>query len=81
MQTFTIVYAENQCRQWSLDIEAESVEQVRELFESSNEDIWSIASNSTYSTQWGLGKESGEAVDTFDTEWHVEDESGEEYAS
>ena len=67
MQTFTIVYAERQYRQWSLEIEAESVEQVKEIFESSNEDIWS--------------KEYGEALDTFDTEWHIEDESGTEFNS
>ena len=81
MQTFTIIYAERQYRQWSLEIEAESVEQVKEIFESSNEDIWSIEENPTHSTQWGQGKEYGEALDTFDTEWHIEDESGTEFNS
>lgn len=79
MATFTIVYAERQYRQWTLNIEAESAEKVKELFEHVNEDVWHLADSAAYDTSWGMGKDDGEAVDTYDSQWHVEDEEGHEY--
>ena len=40
MTTFEIKYTEMQERLWTIVVEAESLEEAEELFESNNEDPW-----------------------------------------
>ena len=74
MTTFEIKYTEMQERLWTIVVEAESLEEAEELFESNNEDPWRMIEVKKATWAWD-SNEDGEAIDTYETNWEVEDRS------
>ena len=72
MTTFEIKYTEMQERLWTIVVEAESLEEAEELFESNNEDPWRIIEVKKATWAWD-SNEDGEAIDTYETNWEVEE--------
>ena len=72
MPTFTIKYTEMQERLWILNVEAESLEEAEQLFESNNEDPWRMVEFKKATWAWDSGDD-GEAIDTYETNWEVEE--------
>jgi len=72
MSIFTIKYTEMQQREWEIDVQAESLEEAEQLFETNNEDPWRMVANEK--ATWSLGSdEEGFATDTYETDWKVEE--------
>ena len=72
MTTFEIKYTEMQERLWTIVVEAESLEEAEELFESNNEDPWRMIEVKKATWAWD-SNEDGEAIETFATNWEVEE--------
>ena len=72
MTTFEIKYTEMQERLWTIVVEAESLEEAEELFESNNEDPWRMIEVKKATWPWD-SNEDGEAIDTYETNWEVEE--------
>ena len=72
MTTFEIKYTEMQERLWTIVVEAESLEEAEELFESNNEDPWRMIEVKKATWAWD-SNEDGEAIDTYETNWEVEE--------
>jgi hypothetical protein len=70
MPTFKIKYSEIQERQWILDVQAETLEEAEELFETNNEDPWRMVDFKKADWAWDSGAE-GDATDTFETNWEA----------
>ena len=73
MPIFKIRYTEMQERLWVLSVEAESLEEVEQLFEDNNEDPWLMSTEENVDWDWGSGDDEGEAIDTYDTNWEIEE--------
>ena len=71
MPTFKIRYTEMQERLWVLSVEAESLEEVEQLFEDNNEDPWLLSTHEKVEWDLGSGDDEGEAIDTYETNWEV----------
>ena len=72
MTTFEIKYTEMQERLWTIVVEAESLEEAEELYESNNEDPWRMIEVKKATWAWD-SNEDGEAIDTYETKWEVEE--------
>ena len=72
MTTFEIKYTEMQERLWTIVVEAESLEEAEELFESNNEDPWRMIEVKKATWAWD-SNEDGETIDTYETNWEVEE--------
>ena len=72
MTTFEIKYTEMQERLWTIVVEAESLEEAEELFESNNEDPWRMIEVKKATWAWD-SNEDGEAIDTYETNWEEEE--------
>ena len=59
-------------RLWTIVVEAESLEEAEELFESNNEDPWRMIEVKKATWAWD-SNEDGEAIDTYETNWVVEE--------
>ena len=65
MTKFEIKYTEMQERLWTIVVEAESLEEAEELFESNNEDPWRMIEVKKATWAWDQN-EDGEAIDISD---------------
>lgn len=72
MPIFQIKYTEMQERLWTINVQAESLEEAEELFESNSEDPWRMVDGQKATWAWDSGEE-GDAVDTYETNWEIEE--------
>ena len=74
MTTFEIKYTEMQERLWTINVQAESLEEAEELFEANGEDPWRMVYGKKAIWAWDSNEE-GEAIDTYETNWEVEEKA------
>ena len=72
MTTFEIKYTEMQERLWTINVQAESLEEAQQLFEEKNEDPWRMVDGKYATWAWDSGFD-GEAIECYETNWEIEE--------